>query len=394
MALFVDAFQLYTLLLILVSVLILSLVERRMGIPPLLGAVFVGIIMGPSFINFIQYNQIPEWLNFFALMGGMLILFLIGLDTNIAELVKVARKASVVTFLGMVFPAIYVFILGTLFLFGKQQIILLIAAAVVTATPTTLAIVLSIKKSRTRAARYLHASTILDNIVGVFFLFFIVAVHETGGVNWLSLFSIIFTLGVLIAVSYSIMPRISRWIFEKFGAPGPQTRITIAFSFVLFFGAISANFLFEAAFGAFLAGVMLSEIRPHYKRELMKTITDIGEGLFFPLFFLTIGLAVNISSVLMSTGILVFLVLYTFIAIAGKYMGGYYGSLSIGLNKGEARAIGAGLIPRGGIGLIVAQVGLGLSLFTEGQYTTVVLMTFATTVVGALLVQRYFSELK
>ena len=126
----------------------------------------------------------------------------------------------------------------------------------------------------------------------------------------------------------------------------------------------------------------------------MKTITDIGEGLFFPLFFLTIGLAVNIGSVFLSTAILVFLALYVFIAISGKFMGGYYGSLIVGLTKKEAMAMGSGLIPRGGIGLIVAQVGLGLHLFTEGQYAAVVLMTVTTTIVGVILVHKYFNKLE
>jgi Kef-type K+ transport system membrane component KefB len=391
---FVESFQLYSLLIILVGVLLFSLVERRFGIPPLIGAVFIGIILGPSVVNFIQYDAIPEWLSFLSLMGGMLILFLIGLESDLRELISNARNASVIMSLGMFFPAIFVFILSMLFGFGRSQLLLLIAAAVVTATPISMAIILAMKKEHTAMAHYLHAATILDNIVGVFFIFFLIAVHETGAVKYDELAKIIFVLLFLLAISYTIMPKISRWLFNALGRPGPQARITIAFSFVLFFGAVSSQFLYEAAFGAFLAGVVLSEIKADYKKELMKTITDIGEGFFFPLFFLTIGLGVNLGSVIGSWLIISFLVLYIIIAVLGKYAGGYLGALVTGHSKTEARAIGAGLIPRGGMGLIVAQVGLGLAVLTQTQFSTIVLMTFVTTVVGVWAVYKTFSKLR
>jgi len=390
---FTEVFQLSSLLIILVSVLALSIVERRLRIPTLLGSVFIGILLGPSAFNFIDYQNIPEWLNFFALIGGMLILFLIGLETNLKDLFETSKRSSLMAVLGMFFSGIFVLILGLLFGFSKSQVLLLIAATVVTATPTSLAILLELGKTKTKAATYLHATTIMDNIAGVFFVFLLIAVHETGGLEFWGLVRIIVTLGLMLLISYTVMPKASRWFFDTFGHPNPQTRITIAFTFVLFFGIISAYFLYEAAFGAFLAGVVLSEINPNYRKELMKTITDIGEGLFFPLFFLTIGLAVNIWSIL-SIGILAFLMVYILAAVSGKYIGGYYGALVLKLKEKEANAIGSGLVPRGGIGLIIAEVGLSLALFTQEQFAMVVLMVFATTVIGVMMISRSFSRLK
>ena len=390
---FTEVFQLSSLLIILVSVLALSIVERRLRIPTLLGSVVIGILLGPSAFNFIDYQQIPEWLNFFALIGGMLILFLIGLETNLKDLFETSKRSSLMAVLGMFFSGIFVLILGLLFGFSKSQVLLLIAATVVTATPTSLAILLELGKTKTKAATYLHATTIMDNIAGVFFVFLLIAVHETGGLEFWGLARIILTLGLMLLISYTVMPKASRWFFDTFGHPNPQTRITIAFTFVLFFGIISAYFLYEAAFGAFLAGVVLSEINPNYRKELMKTITDIGEGLFFPLFFLTIGLAVNVWSIL-SIGILAFLAVYILAAVSGKYIGGYYGALVLKLKEKEAKAIGSGLVPRGGIGLIIAEVGLSLALFTQEQFAMVVLMVFATTVIGIMMISRSFSRLK
>ena len=390
---YAEAFQLYSLLIILVSVLVLSVFERKLRIPTLLGSVFIGILLGPSVFNFIEYKNIPEWLNFFSLIGGMLILFLIGLETNLRDLFETSKKSSLMAFLGMFFSGIFVLILGFTFGFSKSQLLLLVAATVVTATPTSLAILIELKKAKTKAASYLHASTILDNIAGVFFVFLLIAVHETGGLEWFGLVRLVFILGFLLLISYSIMPRISCWVFHTFGYPNPQTRITIAFTFVLLFGVISSYFLYEAALGAFLAGVVLSEVKPKYKKEMIKTITDVGEGLFFPLFFLTIGLAVNIWSVL-SWFMLLFLGVYIIAAVVGKYLGGYYGALVQHLSDKEARAIGSGLVPRGGIGLIIAQVGLSLALFTQEQFATVVLMVFATTVIGVMMISKSFSKLR
>jgi Kef-type K+ transport system membrane component KefB len=315
------------------------------------------------------------------------------LETDLRDLFETSKRSSVMAVLGMFFSGVFVLILGLLFGFNRSQVLLLIAATVVTATPTSLAILLELKKTKTKAANYLHASTIIDNVVGVFFVFLLIAVHESGGLEFWGFARIGLTLAFLLAISYTIMPKVSRWVFQIFGNPNPQTRITIAFTFVLLFGVISSYFLYEAALGAFLAGVMLSEIKPEYKKELMKTITEIGEGLFFPLFFLTIGLAVNIWSVLSIT-LLAFLLVYILAAVYGKYIGGYYGAMLLHLKEADARAIGSGLVPRGGIGLIIAQVGLSLALFTPEQFAMVVLMVFATTVIGVIMISRTFGKLK
>jgi len=95
-----------------------------------------------------------------------------------------------------------------------------------------------------------------------------------------------------------------------------------------------------------------------------------------------------------SSLLLAFLAVYILVSIVGKYMGGFYGGLLTGLERKEAVAIGTGMIPRGGIGLIVAEVGLSLALFTQAQFSAVVLMTFITTVVGVLLINRSFGRLE
>lgn len=391
-----EATQLFTLAAILVCVLISSVIERRIGIAPLLGSVLIGIFFGSSGFNIIPFGSIPEWLNFFALLGGMLILFLVGMETSISELVKTSKKALAITGLGVFLPAILLLIMNSFFMFTKSQLLLFMAATIVTATPTSLAIILTMKKTHVRAAQYLHASTIMDNLLGIFFVFILLAINETGAsaAEPFEILKIVLILLFLLAISYSTMPKIARWIFEKFGHPSAQSRLTIAFAFVLFFGAITSNFLFEAALGAFLAGVMLSEIREKYKKELAYTIRSVGESLFFPIFFFTIGLAVNIWSVTLSQILLLFVAAYTVTSVAGKYLGGFFGARISNLSTPEARAIGAGLIPRGGIGLIIAHVGLALGRFTEAQFSAVVLMIVITTIVGVFLIYRTFGKLK
>lgn len=391
-----EAAQLFTLAAILVCVLISSVIERRIGIAPLLGSVLIGIFFGSSGFNIIPFGLIPEWLSFFALLGGMLILFLVGMETNISDLIKTSKKSLAITALGVFLPAVLLLIMNSFFMFTKSQLLLFMAATIVTATPTSLAIILTMKKTHVRAAQYLHASTIMDNLLGIFFVFILLAVNETGAsaVEPLEILKIVLILLFLLVISYSTMPKIARWIFEKFGHPSAQSRLTIAFAFVLFFGAITSNFLFEAALGAFLAGVMLSEIRKTYKKELTHTIRSVGESLFFPIFFLTIGLAVSIWSVILSELLLLFVVAYTITSIAGKYLGGFFGALISKLSAPEARAIGAGLIPRGGIGLIIAHVGLALGRFTEAQFSAVVLMIVITTLVGVFFIYRTFGKLK
>ncbi|MEM3412202.1 MAG: cation:proton antiporter [archaeon] len=391
-----SAISLYGILLVLTGVLVFSVFQKKLKISPLLGCILIGILLGSSGIGFIEYQKMPEWLSFLSLLGSMLILFLVGLETHASRMMFYLKKAILISFLGIFFSGIFVFMISVLFYFSISQIVIIIAATIVTATSTTMAATISAHKIKTEVAHVLHAAAMLDNIIGIL----LISVLTTGRgmhishVDLPAILGVIGLLGICILAAYFVLPKIIRWIFDKFGYPGPQTRITLAFSFMFFFSAIFAQFLYDAPFGAFFAGVALSSIYPKYKEELLKIITEIGESLFFPIFFFTLGLAVNISSLFVEASAIIFVFLYVLTAIWGKIVGAYLGGKIINMNKKESFIVGCGLIPRGELGLVIAQIGLQLAILDTLQFSSIIVMSVITVFVGFYFTYNMIQKIK
>ncbi|MGW0551032.1 cation:proton antiporter [Streptomyces altiplanensis] len=190
--------------------------------------------------------------------------------------------------------------------------------------------------------------------------------------------------GFVAAAAFAGRPLV-RWVMRRAGRTGDPVPVAAAAAVVVLLSAAASQALeLEAVFGAFAAGVLLSQA---VDRRLLAPLRSVTLAVFAPLFLATAGLRIDLTAladpVVLVTGLVVLA-----LASLGKLAGGYLGARSGGLGHWEGIAIGAGLNARGAVEIVVAAVGLRLGLLTTATYTIVLLIAVATSLMAPPLLRR------
>jgi Kef-type K+ transport system membrane component KefB len=362
---------------------ILGEISERLALPSIVGEILAGVLLGASVLNWVEPGQITQ----FSDLGVMFLLFRVGLEVKASDLFQVGRVASLVALLGVLLPfamgyAIYIYT-------GSNQIeALFVGAAMVATSVGITAQVLAAKGLlNVRASRIILAAAVIDDILGLIVLA-IVSSMARGTFDVLQLtttagLSIGFTLFVLSFGSRTmgrVLPGIDRRL------RGGESQFSLAM-ILLFALAVFASYAGVAAIiGAFLAGVALAESVSHRVQDLSQGVTE----LLVPFFLAGIGLALDVN-VLRDPRTLTLAGVITVAAIVSKLLGCGLGALSLGWP--DARRIGAGMVPRGEVGMVVAQLGAAMGIVSKATYGVVVVMAVLTTVVAPVLLALTFRSL-
>lgn len=358
-------------------------ISERLALPSIVGEILAGVLLGASVLNWVEPGQITQ----FSDLGVMFLLFRVGLEVKASDLFQVGRVASLVALLGVLLPfamgyAIYIYT-------GSNQIeALFVGAAMVATSVGITAQVLAAKGLlNVRASRIILAAAVIDDILGLIVLA-IVSSMARGSFDVLQLtttagLSIGFTLFVLSFGSRTmgrVLPGIDRRL------RGGESQFSLAM-ILLFALAVFASYAGVAAIiGAFLAGVALAESVSHRVQDLAQGVTE----LLVPFFLAGIGLALDVN-VLRDPRTLTLAAVITVAAIVSKLLGCGLGALSLGWP--DARRIGAGMVPRGEVGMVVAQLGAAMGIVSKATYGVVVVMAVMTTVVAPVLLAVTFRSL-
>jgi Kef-type K+ transport system membrane component KefB len=362
---------------------ILGEISERLALPSIVGEILAGVLLGARVLNWVEPGQITQ----FSDLGVMFLLFRVGLEVKASDLFQVGRVASLVALLGVLLPfalgyAIYIYT-------GSNQIeALFVGAAMVATSVGITAQVLAAKGLlNVRASRIILAAAVIDDILGLIVLA-IVSSMARGTFDVLQLtttagLSIGFTLFVLSFGSRTmgrVLPGIDRRL------RGGESQFSLAM-ILLFALAVFASYAGVAAIiGAFLAGVALAESVSHRVQDLAQGVTE----LLVPFFLAGIGLALDVN-VLRDPRTLTLAGVITVAAIVSKLLGCGLGALSLGWP--DARRIGAGMVPRGEVGMVVAQLGAAMGIVSKATYGVVVVMAVLTTVVAPVLLALTFRSL-
>jgi len=357
-------------LLVFGSAKLLAEILERLNQPGLIGEILAGILIGPSLFGWIAPNEL---LSALANLGAMFLLFQIGLEVKSSELLKVGWTALLIAMLGVILPFFAGW--GILALWGAGNIAALFvgAAMVATSVGITARVMSSHGWLEERASKILLAAAVMDDVLGLIVLA-VVTSAARGRFEWLPL-----SITALLAIGFT-------FIVAQFGTRSmakliPSVRHSLrvgegqfAFSMILLFAlAFAATFVGVAAIvGAFLAGLTLAEnVSPRVK-DLARGVTE----LLAPFFLVGIGLRVNLHAFTQPAVILLAVVL-SLVAVASKLIGCGLGAVRLG--KVDALRIGVGMIPRGEVGMVVAQLGLTMGVIEHSIYSVVVFMAMATT---------------
>ncbi|MBL8292809.1 MAG: cation:proton antiporter [Bryobacterales bacterium] len=345
---------------------------ERIRVPGIVGNILAGLLIGPGVLGWIKPN---EFLTALAELGVMFLLFQVGLHVKSSELMKVGGTAVITALLGVAVP--FALGWGILSLWGEPQIeaIFVGAAMVATSVGITARVLADKGYLQLRASKIILAAAVIDDVVGLLVLALVSGMAK-GAVNYAEL-----ATTAALAIGFTVL--VAKWGTRAMGRIVKRTEnlnvseSQFALSMVLLFGlsVVSVYMGVAAIIGAFLAGMALSE-------NVSKRVNDLVFGvseLLVPFFLAGIGLHMDLSA-LTNTRTLLLAVVILIAAVLSKIVGCGLGAINLG--RLDAVRIGVGMVPRGEVGMVVAQIGLGLGVVSQPIYGVVVFMAVMTTVVA------------
>jgi len=366
------------------SAKLLAEAAEWLKMPGIVGALIAGILIGPAVFNWIQPNEL---LHALSELGVMFLLFRVGLEVKPSELLRVGKTALVVAMLGVVLPLGLGWAILQMAGHSFVESMFMGAAMVATSVGITAQVLADKGVLSHRTARIILAAAVIDDVLGLLVL----AVVSSMAEGRVDIPGLVTTTTVSIVFVTAIV---------KFGAPAmgrfvPRLKRTVrsqeaefAWAMIfLFLMAVVAVFSGVAGIiGAFLAGMALSE-------SIGRRVHDLAHGateLLVPFFLTGIGLQMNLA-VFQNPAVLGLALAILLAAIATKWLGCGLGALSLGWKN--SMRIGVGMVPRGEVGMVVAQIGLAKGAVEQDVYSIAVFMAVATTMVAPPLLSWFYKDL-
>lgn len=371
-------------LVVFVSAKLTAELFERLGQPGIVGEILAGILIGPGVLGWMAPNQV---LAILSQLGVMFLLFRVGLEVKSADLLRVGGTALVVATAGVVVP----FFLGWLIaaLWGNPRIeAIFIGAAMVATSVGITARVLSAKGLlEERASRIILAAAVIDDVLGLIVLALVSGMAK-GPVNYLDVAlaaAIAAGFTVFVAVwgtraAHRIVPRVRERIKSSEGEFSIAMCVLFALSLVAVYAGVAA------IVGAFLAGMALSEAADKRVHDMTGGVTE----LLVPFFLVGIGLNFDLSAFAQPSTLLLAAAIVV-AAIVSKLVACGLGAIRMG--RADALRVGVGMTPRGEVGMVVAQIGLGMGVMSKSVYGIVVCMSIATTLIAPPLLHWAFRDL-
>ena len=348
-----------------------GLLVRRLGYPMALGELLIGIVIGPFAFGFVRQT---EMVSMFAELGAIILLFYIGLETEMDMLKKYFLPSIMVAISGAILPLILGYYGGILIGFSWQESLFLGTVLTATSLGITVRMLTAMKKLHTPFGMVILGAGIIDDVIAVVMLTIVLDILA-GQLDFGSIGMILFEVGAFFSVVLVVGTRVLTKVLDS-------TRITIenlliillSLCFLVAYLASEAGL--STIIGAFAIGVSLSGL----KRIL--TVLQKGKSLyifFVPIFFISIGMLIDIN--LFTTNIIPALFI-TAIAMAGKIGGCGIAALITGSSRKNALRIGIGMSPRGEMGLIIAGIGLASGTIGGDIFTISIIAVVFTTLIG------------
>jgi len=335
--------ELLEIAIVIISAKIGGEVSEYFGQSPILGQIIVGMVLGPSALGLVAYDEMIKLL---AEFGIIFLIFMVGLQTRPRDIKEVGVPSGLLALGGVILP--FLGGIGSAFFFGFhwQEGLILGAALSATSVALTAGVLMDLGRIRTKAAEMILAAAVIDDVIGLLILTMTIAVLGAGGMN--PIISLLYALifwAVLFPVGWKAVPIITSRL-RRMKTEGGLFVIVLGILFLFAFAAESTGL--AGIVGAFLMGMILSET--HDSDMIMKSTLPIYYFLA-PVFFVSIGILFDIS-VLLSAPLMVTVV--TVVAILGKIAGSGIGTMISGVSGKVSLFIGFGMVPRGEVALIIA----------------------------------------
>ncbi len=347
----------------------------RLGQTAVLGELLAGIVIGGGGFGIVHESKI---LHALAELGVVLLLFEVGLESDVHDLLRSGIQSTVVALVGVAAPFIVGF--GVMRWLGHPALVAVFVGAALTATSVgiTARVLSDLGRLQDPAVKVVLGAAVVDDILGLIILAVVTGVAQTGeislsGIAWLSAKAVVF-LAAAIVLGIRFAPVFIRYV-DRMKVRGTLIVYSVLFAVVL--AAIADLIGLAAIIGSFAAGLILAktEQREHLEEQI-KPVAD----LFVPIFFVTIGMKVQptMLSPFAADNQFGLALLLTSVAVLSKLVTGW----SVYQRGVRKWPVAVGMIPRGEVGLIFAGIGLASGVVTEDLYSALVVMVMLTTFVA------------
>lgn len=369
---------LLALIAIFVAAKVFGEIAERLGQPAVLGELIGGVVIGVSGLHLVDPHDVT--IHLLSELGVILLLFVIGLETDLKKLMEVGGSATAVAVVGVALPLLGGFAFGELL--GMSSMVSLFLGASLTATSVgiTARVLSDLGHLQDDASQIILGAAVVDDIIGLVLLTIVGTLAGGGeltalGIGKIVLIAFGFVL-LAIVIGFRLAPMLIRAI--------DRIRVARALLFASIVFALALAYLAQRAgsaiiIGSFAAGLVLA--RTHRGEEIAREVHDISQ-FFVPIFFVVVGAAIDFRTINWMGFAL------AAIGIVGKVLAGF-----VVRRKGVNRmVVGVGMIPRGEVGLIFAQIGLSTKLLTPQLYSAVAVMIMLTTFLAPPLLRRLLAQ--
>lgn len=399
-----------TFAIVLIAARALSELAHRFGIPPVIGEIAAGLIIGPSLLGWVSPDTTMKLL---AEIGIILLLFEVGMDTDVFRLAKSGSKPVVVALGGFVLPLFGGYAVSR-YLFDLEPLVSWFIGGTLTATSIgiTVRVLEDLGRRRSDEAQIVIGAAVLDDILGVLALAFLyqfatkndVSIANVGHV---ALFIVLFM--VLAPFAAKLVSAVIEHFDRRSQNPGLLLTMTLSLIFLFSWAAHAVGA--PEIMGGFAAGIAVSRhfqfalahrLGLPYHGHIDRWLTPNAElahklegqmrhliHTFAPLFFVMVGVSLDFGRVAWGSGTVLKLVAaLLLVALLGKFLAGFM----IRESNAKRAAIGLSMIPRGEVGLIFAQLGYQQGILDDELYAALLVVVAVTTLAPPFLLKWFYAR--
>lgn len=384
----------FELMIILLLAKAAGYIAVRLGQPSVLGELIMGVLLGPSLIDLthlsiITSSHLPDTIYELGELGVLLLMFLAGLELHLGDLARNTKISGLSGISGVIVPVFLGWLLGLALGMQSDHALFLGLTLGATSVSISAQTLMELKVIRSKVGLSMLGAAVFDDILVILLLSTFLALSSGAG-GFLEVLLVILRMAIFLGLSIGfgiyVLPRLTKMI-----SPLPISQGTLAFTLVVLMAyGLAAEIIGEMAAitGTFLAGLMFG--RTQEREQIEAGMRSLAYGFFVPIFFISIGLMINLKELPANSFLSILAI--CLVAIFGKIIGAGLGARMGGLSFRESLQLGIGMISRGEVGLIVAQVGLSQQLINQEIFSAVIAMVLVTTLVTPPLLRSVFRE--
>lgn len=357
-----------------------GIISKKFNQPAVLGQILIGVVLGMGLL------EKTELVDHLAEIGVIFLMFIAGLETDVAELRSSSKSSSIIALGGVVIPLTLV--AGATYIVTKDFNSALFMGIVATATSVSISVqtLREIGSLRTKQGISILGAAIMDDIVGILLLTLVIGVISPENSN--NVFIVVGKVVLFFVITFGVgylLNKLMNKFKDFFHVEDTVVTMAIVTCFLLAF--MSEELGVAAITGAYFAGVVFSLSSERHR--VSHDINKIANHIFTPIFFVAIGMGVDLQSAGSAIGVGSVVII---MAIIGKILGGGLGAKLSGFTSEESLQIGIGMVPRAEVAIIIANLGIRMNVIGQTELATVILLVLVTTLITPSLLKWSFTR--